>query len=138
MVKLKTPEPTGTDTAVEFSQISIMHNSYDIILHWTNENFQIQSKNQCDCILSDIRRLTRNKGTTIARYETRRSCKNGCEWEILKLHVGNAFERVNGGEIVIKRTGTYSIVAQLHNKHGNNGYWMRTNIKINGSVRSKR
>ena len=106
--------------------------------HQNNFCLRLLKRRLCTWELSDIRRLTRNKGTTIARYETRRSCKNGCEWEILKLHVGNAFERVNGGEIVIKRTGTYSIVAQLHNKHGNNGYWMRTNIKINGSVRSKR
>ena len=81
---------------------------------------------------------TRNAGTAIARYETRKTCKNYCDWEIGKLHVGNAFEREGDGQIRIKQTGYYSIIAQLHNKHGNNGYWMRTNIKVNGSVKSKR
>ena len=103
-----------------------------------NENFKILSKNQYDCINSAKRTLTRIKDTTIARYETRRSCKYGCEWEIKKLHVGDAFEKASGGEIVIKKSGYYSIVAQLQNKHGNNGYWMRTNIKIDGSVKAKR
>lgn len=74
----------------------------------------------------------------MARYETRNTCEKWCDWEIKSIRIGDAFANNGDGTIVIKKSGYYSIIAQLHNKSGSNSSWMRTTIKINGSVRSRR
>ena len=53
------------------------------------------------------------------------------------MHHGEAFRNI-GGKIEIIATGYYSIIAQLHNKHGNSKKWIRTNIKVNDDVKSRR
>ena len=68
-------------------------------------------------------------GTMIARYGTRNSCNSYCDWEITKFSRGNGFVNSNG-IIIIQSTGLFSITAQLHNKHGNSGKWIRTTIYI--------
>ena len=70
-----------------------------------------------------------NAGTMIARYGTRNSCDLYCDWEITKFLRGNGFTNSNG-EITIQYSGVFLITAQLHNKHGNSGKWIRTTIKI--------
>ena len=51
---------------------------------------------------------------------------------------GKAFKIKTNGEIVIRARGYYSIIAQLHNKHGNNGKWIRTSILINNKYKARR
>ena len=68
-------------------------------------------------------------GTMVARYGTRNSCNSYCDWEITKFSRGNGFVNSNG-IIIIQSTGLFSITAQLHNKHGNSGKWIRTTILI--------
>ena len=82
---------------------------------------------------------TVSKGNSIARFGTRKTCKEHCEWEDEKtrMHEGDAFKMTNG-EIIIQTRGYYSIIAQLHNKNGNNGKWIRTNIKINDVPKARR
>ena len=74
----------------------------------------------------------------MARFETRNSCTSYCDWEIRRMFLGDAFENTGDGTIAIKKSGYYSILAQLHNKSGSNSSWMRTTIKINNSVISRR
>ena len=54
---------------------------------------------------------------------------------------------MTNGEINILKSGYYSITAQLHNKDGNPGKWIRTNIVVTkpndddddeGSIRARR
>ena len=68
-------------------------------------------------------------GTMLARYGTKKSCGSLCEWEITKFSRGNGFVNSNG-KIIIQTPGVFSITAQLHNKHGNSGKWLRNTIYI--------
>ena len=54
------------------------------------------------------------------------------------MHDGGAFKRINGGEIEIITSGYFAINAQLHNKHGNSGKWIRTSIKVNNQFKARR
>lgn len=54
------------------------------------------------------------------------------------MHVGEAFRITTNGEIIIQTRGYYSIIAQLHNKHGNKGKWIRTSILINNEYKARR